>query len=113
MTAALLPAGLRLEPRPYQTRIVGRAVDLFAEQGLRSVLIESPTGSGKTVMGLLVAKTLQEQLGLRVGWVAMRRYLLTQARAENESKGIGAEVSYLSMFDKEPPTGLDLLVVDE
>jgi superfamily II DNA or RNA helicase len=102
-----------MQPRSYQERIVKRAVSYFAHQGLRSVLIESPTGSGKTIMGLLVAKALQDQLGLRVGWVAMRRYLLHQARAENESKGIGAEVSYLSMFDKDPPTGLDLLVVDE
>ncbi len=102
-----------VQPRPYQERIIKRAVGYFAQQGLRSVLIESPTGSGKTIMGLLVAKALQDQFGLRVGWVAMRRYLLTQARAENESKRIGAEITFLSMFDKDPPTGLDLLIVDE
>jgi superfamily II DNA or RNA helicase len=102
-----------LEPRPYQQRIVTRAVEAFCERGLRSVLIDSPTGSGKTVMGLLIARALQDRLQLRVGWVAMRRYLLTQAAAENEAKGIGTQMSYLSMFDKEPPGNLDLLVVDE
>ncbi|MBY0230246.1 MAG: helicase [Gemmataceae bacterium] len=85
----------------------------FTSQGVRSVLIESPTGSGKTVMGLLVARALQEALGLRVGWVAMRRYLLDQARSESERLGINVDASWVSMFDRTPPTGLDLLVVDE
>jgi superfamily II DNA or RNA helicase len=103
----------RVEPRPYQARIVGRTVGAFTDKGLRSVLIESPTGSGKTVMGLLIAKALQERFGLRVGWVAMRRYLLAQAAAENRARGIGVDATFLSMFDKDPPSGLDLLVVDE
>ena len=102
-----------VQPRPYQRRIVGKAVELFSRQGLRSVLIESPTGSGKTVMGLLIARALQETLGLRVGWVAMRRYLLDQAAAENARLGIHADARFLSMFDRHPPAGLDLLVVDE
>ena len=103
----------RLQTRPYQQRIVSRTVGLFCEQNLRSILIDSPTGSGKTIMALLVARQMQERLGLRVGWVAMRRYLLDQAEAENREKGIGLGASYISMFDREPPTGLDLLVVDE
>src|SRR5947209_18433332 len=87
LTDLLAPTAV--QPRPYQLRIVAKAVGLFADAGLRSVLIESPTGSGKTVMGLLVARALQERLGVRVGWVAMRRYLLEQARAENEAKRVG------------------------
>jgi superfamily II DNA or RNA helicase len=102
-----------VQPRPYQQRIVRKAVSLFAEQGLRSVLIDSPTGSGKTIMALLIARAMQDQLGVRVGWVAMRRYLLAQAQAENESKRIGVNGEFISMFDRDPPTGLDLLVVDE
>jgi superfamily II DNA or RNA helicase len=102
-----------VQPRPYQRRIVAKAVDLFARQGLRSVLIDSPTGSGKTVMALLTARILQQQLGLRVGWVAMRRYLLDQARDENARHRIGLEADYVSMFDRDPPTQLDMLVVDE
>src|SRR5438105_3870261 len=102
-----------VEPRPYQERIISKAVELFHGKKLRSVLIESPTGSGKTVMGLLIARWLQELLGVRVGWVAMRRNLLTQAAAENAARGIDVRAEFISMFDKEPPRGLDLLIVDE
>jgi superfamily II DNA or RNA helicase len=108
-----LIAATAVQPRPYQRRIVGKAVDLFSRLALRSILIESPTGSGKTVMGLLVARAMQDALGVRVGWVAMRRFLLDQARAENDRLGIGVDATYISMFDRHPPTGLDLLVVDE
>lgn len=113
MNIKTLIAGMDLQPRTYQERIVSRAFDLFSDKGLRSILIDSPTGSGKTIMGLLIARTLQDALGLKVGWVAMRRYLLAQARAENEQRRLGVEAVFLSMFDRDPPTGLDLLVVDE
>ena len=105
--------GMDVQPRPYQQRIITKAVDLFANKQLRSILIDSPTGSGKTIMGLLIARALQDRLGVRVGWVAMRRYLLAQARAENEQRRIGVDAEFLSMFDRDPPTDLDLLVVDE
>jgi superfamily II DNA or RNA helicase len=106
-------AATHVEPRPYQQRIIQRAVELFLDKNFRSVLVESPTGSGKTVMGLLIARCLQELAGLRVGWVAMRRNLLTQAAAENTGRGINVRAEFISMFDKEPPRGLDLLIVDE
>jgi superfamily II DNA or RNA helicase len=108
-----LPTDMDVQPRPYQQRIVGKVVDLFAVKELRSILIDSPTGSGKTIMGLLIARALQERLGVRVGWVAMRRYLLGQAQAENDTHRIGVRGKFLSMFDRAPPTNLDLLVVDE
>ncbi len=113
LDVAALLARTRVTPRPYQQRIVGKALDLFVNQGHRSVLIESPTGSGKTVMALLVARALREELGVRVGWVAMRRYLLAQAAAEDEARGIGTGCTYLSMFDRDPPRDLDMLIVDE
>jgi superfamily II DNA or RNA helicase len=114
----------RVEPRPYQTRIVRKTLGMFlgehhngageVEPAARSVMIESPTGSGKTVIGLLVARALQELAGVRVGWVAMRRNLLSQAEAENRHKGIGVDpIRFLSMFEKDPPTDIDLLVLDE
>lgn len=102
-----------VQPRPYQERIITKAVESFRDQGMRSILIESPTGSGKTVMGLLIAKALQQELGIRIGWVAMRRYLLSQAAEENRARKIKAEGDFISMFDRNPPTGADLLVVDE
>src|SRR6476660_4491889 len=108
-----LIAQTAVQPRPYQQRIVAKAVDLFCNHDLRSILIDSPTGSGKTVMGLLIGRAVQDALGVRVGWVAMRRYLLDQARAENEGRRIGVNAAYISMFDREPPTDVDMLIVDE
>ncbi|MFH5803661.1 DEAD/DEAH box helicase [Alienimonas sp. DA493] len=113
-----------VQPRPYQARIVRQALDHFAGRHVdsggvpspaaRSVLIESPTGSGKTVMGLLIAKLLQEEFGVTVGWAAMRRNLLSQTEAENAAKRIGVDpLVTVSMFDKNPPPGLELLIVDE
>ncbi len=121
--ARLLPR-TAVQPRPYQARIVrdavahltGRHVDSSGAAGpaARSVLVESPTGSGKTVMGLLVAKLLQEEFGVRVGWAAMRRNLLAQTAAENDAKAIGVDpLVVVSMFDKNPPPGIELLIVDE
>ncbi len=114
-----LPPGF--EPRPYQARIVRRTLDLFAgrafdrrgepEPVIHSVLVESPTGSGKTVMGLAVAAHLQRHHGMRVGWAAMRRNLLAQAAAEN-ARGFGVDLHPISMFDRRPPA-VDLLVIDE
>jgi superfamily II DNA or RNA helicase len=108
-----LIAGTAVEPRPYQERIVSQVLDLFLTRKLRSILIESPTGSGKTVMGLLAAWGLQRARGLKVGWVAMRRNLLTQTAEEIAERKLGVECRFISMFDKDPPTGLDLLVIDE
>jgi superfamily II DNA or RNA helicase len=113
-----------VEPRPYQSRIVSKVVSMFLgehkngagelETAARSVMIESPTGSGKTIIAMLVAKTLQNLTGVRVGWVAMRRNLLKQAEVENRTKGINVEpIRFISMFDKSPPTDIDLLVLDE
>lgn len=102
----------RIETRPYQQRIIHRAVDLFC-QGLRSILIESPTGSGKTICALMIAKIMQERLGLRIGWVAMRRNLLSQAKAENDAKNIHADIKWISMFDRNVPMNLDMIVADE
>lgn len=60
--------------------------------------------SGKTVMSLGTLKTMQQEIpDLVVGWVAMRRNLLSQASAENINKGINVEnIHFISMFDKYP-----------
>ncbi len=123
--ANLLPdlmAGMSVEARPYQLRIISKTVRMFSgehvnrhgeqEPPANSVMIESPTGSGKTVMGLSVARRMQRQYGYSVGWVAMRRNLLTQAEEENRRRGFDVEMKLISMFDKNPPQ-VDMLVVDE
>jgi superfamily II DNA or RNA helicase len=91
-----------------------RATGIVASNGRqsRSALIQSPTGSGKTLMGLVCAAVMQNELGLRVGWCAGRRELLLQAKRENQKFGLGVELTLISMFDRDPPQ-VDLLVVDE
>jgi superfamily II DNA or RNA helicase len=74
-------------------------------------------------MGLVAAKVLQSQHpDLAVGWVAMRRNLLSQVARENHNKGIGVQDFHpTSMFDRNPSNLLSakragrkvLLVVDE
>lgn len=127
----------KVQPRPYQQRIVGKTHLMYSGQykngagetelPARSIMIESPTGSGKTVMGWLTAATLQKRLeqegeDLVIGWCAMRRNLLSQAEAEYRKQGIGVRnVNLVSMFDKNPEELLAarragrkiLLVVDE
>ena len=49
MEVATLIRHTTVQPRPYQERIVRKAVDLFCTRGLRSILIDSPTGSGRDV----------------------------------------------------------------
>ena len=120
-TVARVAEGVRIEPRDYQKRVVGRVIEMFSGPHVdrkaelpeaRSVIVESPTGSGKTVMGLLIAKWAQETLGMRVVWTAMRRNLLAQAERENRDRGFGVDLLAVSMFDRSPPKG-DLLIVDE
>lgn len=118
---AWLTAGVALDPRDYQERVVGRVIEMFSgphvDRGqelpaARSVIVESPTGSGKTAMALLVARWAQQHLGMRVVWTAMRRNLLAQADRENRDRGFGVDLALVSMFDRAPPRG-DLLIVDE
>jgi superfamily II DNA or RNA helicase len=113
----------KVEPRPYQARIINKTANMFLgsyrngagefEPAAQSVMIESPTGSGKSVMGLLVAKALQLRTGAKVGWVAMRRNLLQQVQVENKRHEINVDLQTISMFAKSPPADIDLLVCDE
>lgn len=115
-------SGLTLERRDYQTRVVEKCLAMFQgtfrnrcgdiERAAHSVLVESPTGSGKTVMGLELARQLQRRFGYTIGWASMRRNLLKQAESENRRRGFEVDLRLISMFDKQPPK-VDVLVVDE
>lgn len=100
------------EERPYQTEAVEQVLTEFAA-GRESVLLESPVGSGKTVMGLLVIRRLQEQAEgkLRVNWVASRRHILEQTQDLNDSY-FHCDVNMVSVFSSNPPKA-DLVVLDE
>jgi len=107
-----------IEPRDYQKRVVTKVIDSF-NSNHKSVMLNSPTGSGKTIMGLLAGKAMQQTHDMGIAWVTMRRNLLLQAEEENTSK-IGIRgIRFVSMFDKNPPTvdndgrKIGMLIVDE
>ena len=101
----------QIEIREYQVRIIDNVIKAIAG-GHRHILIEAPTGSGKTCVAHLIAQRLHQIYGYNAGWCAMRKHLLHQARAENAEK-IGFEhIRYFSMFDKSPPNA-DVLIDDE
>lgn len=105
-----------MEQREYQQRIIMKTLNGFLgeqNKAVKSILIESATGSGKTTIALSVARLMQEIAGVRIGWVAHRRYLINQAKAENRKQGTNACIQYISMFDKNPPQNLDMLIIDE
>jgi len=109
----------KAESRNYQIRLGDKVTGYFNE-GIGSAIINSPTGSGKTVIGLAVARNLQIEYNIGIGWVAMRRTLLTQAAAMNRDLDLGVDgACFISMFDKTPPAEdaqgrpISLLVVDE
>jgi superfamily II DNA or RNA helicase len=118
MSLESILASATLEARGYQKRIVEKTVQMFNGEyvngaGQRqapypSVLVESPTGSGKTAIALLVAKLMQAQdPNLVIGWVSMRRNLLAQAESENQAHGINVQgIHFTSMFDKNPANEL-------
>lgn len=115
-----------IDPRDYQIRICNKVIQKFEgtyvntktntlELECNSVMIESPTGSGKTCMGMIIAAWFAQKRGWKVGWCAMRRNLLTQAAKEAASRGFFIDlenIAFISMFDKDPPP-VDLLIVDE
>lgn len=100
-----------LEQRDYQDRVVRRVIEHF-ENGDRTVLIESPTGSGKTVMALRVLQHFETAFGYASNWVAMRRNLLRQVAVMNEQFFGLSRLTPLSMFTASPPPA-DITVVDE
>lgn len=99
------------ENREYQQSAVRQTLNFF-DAGKESVLIESPVGSGKTVMGLMVIKVLQElDPNLRVNWVASRKHILEQTDRVNR-EFFHCKVTPVSVFDSNPPKA-DMVVLDE
>jgi superfamily II DNA or RNA helicase len=97
------------ETRPYQQRIIAKAKDNW-RKGVKSQMIESPPGSGKSFVSFNILKDVvensKELLGCEsnevgIAWMAMRKNLLVQAAKENESIGC-PNIFYISMFDKDP-----------
>jgi len=91
------------ENRDYQDRLISKTVNLF-NGGFKSILINSPTGSGKSFMGLSIVKHIQDQYNIGAAWVTMRKNLLKQVVVENEKLEVGAQIVPISMFNHNPPT---------
>jgi len=107
--------GSKAQLRDYQTRICSKVLGYYSE-GVKSVLVEAPTGSGKTVMAMIIAKAVQVEKGCKVGIVTARRELLRQAAACNNDMGFDIEdLETISMFANADniPTDIDMLIVDE
>lgn len=103
----------KVEARDYQKRIIVKTVNELINEGCKSVIIESATGSGKSVMGLLLCKLMEEIENVKIGWIAHRKFLLKQARTENVIKGINTNINTLSIFEKQPNFKADMLLIDE
>ena len=104
---------MNYEYRQYQEDAVNDCLRCFEEQKNKSVMLESPVGSGKTLMALQVIHRLQEHLGhpLKVNWVAPRRHLLQQVMEAN--MGLYQEnIRPVSLFERFPPPA-DFVVLDE
>jgi superfamily II DNA or RNA helicase len=98
------------EYREYQQRIISKVLQAYSS-GITSVIIISPTGSGKTYITLQILHEFERiHPNVNIGWTAMRRILLKQAASEN--KKVGVKIDFVSIFDKNQPK-VDILVQDE
>lgn len=98
--------------RPYQERIIVRCINMIILEGVDSILIESATGSGKTIIGLLIVRILKDLKGYGSTWTTMRANLLSQTRERDQEKRILSNPSTVSMFMRDPDQN-DVLIVDE
>jgi superfamily II DNA or RNA helicase len=109
--------GKIFESRSYQTRIHDKSLEYFDVESdgiAKTLMIESPTGSGKTVMAMRLAKHLEEQ-GHKVGWIAHRKELLEQAEECNKDFFGVKDIKYISLFNRTPEQYKDrtVVIVDE
>lgn len=115
------------QSRPYQLRIWKKVMENWI-RGAKSQIIVSPTGSGKTPIGLKAAKDIIDQIEtLRPGtkpeevgviWFAHRRELLEQAKRENDQLIGCPNFHAVSIFDAEPERHIAqykvrVMIVDE
>ena len=104
---------MQVEYREYQQRSIEKALALF-KSGTKSVLLEAPVGSGKTIMGLKIVQGLMQrsQKKLSCAWVAPRHYLLDQLMESNNNFDL--PIKTVSMFtNPEKAEQFDIVVIDE
>jgi len=77
---------MSLTLRPYQQDIIDQARELM-RQGVRSILLQLPTGAGKTVLTAKMLKTSAEK-GMGSWFVVHRRELIKQSIRTFETVGV-------------------------
>ena len=75
-----------MTPRPFQLRAL-ESCRAQVRAGKKAIVLVSPTGSGKTVMGALAVASHVARGG-RVAWLAHRSELVDQATATLERFGL-------------------------
>ena len=76
--------------RDYQINICSRVCEAFGQH--RSVMVQMPTGTGKTVvLAELVKQSLMKDEGLRILIVAHRRELIEQIKETVKRMGLNAD----------------------
>lgn len=102
---------MKIEERLYQQKCIRKCLEHF-QNGIDSVMLESPVGSGKTIMGLSIAQKLDELHGgkLSCAWVAPRHTLLEQLKEARQNFDL--KVTPVSMFAK-TSHHYDIVVLDE
>lgn len=101
------------KPRYYQANCVNQVVD-YLDQGFMSVLVKSPTGTGKTFISKLLALSVRfrERLGLdsdtklKILFIANKHRLNRQA-IEEYSNNHGIELIVHSAFSSIPQSIID------
>ena len=106
-----------VEDREYQGRVIGNVLEAV-DAGHKSILIEAPTGAGKTVMVHRIIDELLNKFGwTRYGWTVMRRALVSQARDEMLAKfsHLSPHGTYFSSYtsDLDSLIGTHIIVEDE
>lgn len=89
--------------RPYQTDLIAAAREKLREH--RSVLIQAPTGSGKTAIASFMAKSATAR-GARVWFMMHRRELIKQAAAAFAANDIDFGIIAAGMPGKASPVQL-------
>ena len=92
--------------RDYQSDICSRVSDAFDKH--RSVMVQMPTGTGKTmVLAELVKQLMMKDEGIRILIVAHRRELIEQIKATVKRMGLNAD-NQLSVINNQTPYSLIL-----
>ena len=89
MAGALIKCGIMLQLRPYQQDLRRRVQDALAANPYARLMLQLPTGGGKTVIaGALLADWLQD--GRKAVWLTHRKELAEQTRRMLTDAGVSA-----------------------